>query len=203
VPLTFPKCISCMLTCPGYENCEEPEIRWLWQGHHKHKSLKKPLKIFTPYTERCAESFIASELEEPFYTSHALGSNSAPRAARAQFLARRLSHIKLIEFIPRVTLWRIGMHLRIQKSYLRFHKHAVDSEDSRLFFLKRLMETSPIFIYHQDMETLIKDTSAFDAFLGALTGYLESQGQTQLPPSDFPKNEAWIAFPKSEMRWFK
>ncbi|MEZ4871517.1 MAG: hypothetical protein R2827_04560 [Bdellovibrionales bacterium] len=73
VPLTLPKCIRCRLKCPGFELCTEPEILWLWEQYNSRNKKKKPKKLFTPYTERCSEVFIANELEEKFHPAHALG----------------------------------------------------------------------------------------------------------------------------------
>ena len=28
--IKLPKCMRCRLKCPGFENCKEPEIVWLW-----------------------------------------------------------------------------------------------------------------------------------------------------------------------------
>src|SRR5690606_33963824 len=71
-PLVPPKCMRCRLKCPGYEVCKEPEIKWLRSLYKKKNKKKNPKKIFTPYTERCVEAYISTELEEPFIRSHAL-----------------------------------------------------------------------------------------------------------------------------------
>jgi hypothetical protein len=52
VPLQLPKCLRCRLRCPGFEVCDEPEIKWLWKHYRKRNTKKKPKKLFTPYTER-------------------------------------------------------------------------------------------------------------------------------------------------------
>jgi hypothetical protein len=201
VPLTLPTCFNCPLKCPGYENCTEPGIQWQWVQNMKRDGVKRPNKIFTPYTERPVEVFVTHNLEEPFQMPHALGSNAAPLTARAQYLTRRLK-VKSIEFFAKLSLWRIGNALSIQKSYLRFHRHAIDSEESRDFFLKRLVEDEVLFIYAQDQKILVDDPICFDALLGALTAHLHVLGQTEKPPSDFPKKEGWIAFPKTVFNWF-
>ncbi len=214
-PLQLPKCIRCDLICPGFEACRLPEIRWLWDEHEARGKKKRPNKVFTPYTERCAEVAIANHLEEPFHPPHALGANAAPLAARAHYLARRITRKRvltpsrpdstdpqLIEVYPKLSVWRIGRDLKVPKSHLRFHRHAVDSDESRLFFLKQLMEREIAFIYQQDLKTLIDSPQAFDAFIAALTAFLKYRGQTVPRPPGFPKDEIWIEFPEEQIDWF-
>lgn len=200
-PLQLPKCVRCVLTCPGTEKCREPVIKWMHEAHKKRDRVKRPNKMFTPYTERAAEIFIANELEEPFHPSHALGANAAPLAARAHYLQRRLN-LPLIEFYPKLSLWRIGLNLKIQKTHLRFHRHAVDSDEARLEILKKLIEREIAFIYQQDLKVLVENSVAFDAFIGAITAYLKYRGQTEKPPTNFPIGEIWIDFPRTEITWF-
>ena len=90
VPLSLPKCLTCRLRCPGFENCNEEEILWMWDHYRKLQSEGVDKKLFTPYTERCIEQYLATELEEPFHLQHALGANQAPLTARALFLNRSL-----------------------------------------------------------------------------------------------------------------
>ena len=200
-PLKLPKCMRCRLKCPGYETCKEPEIKWMWKVHRKRSKKKRPNKIFTPYTERCAEAYIANELEEQFFPPAAMGANGAPLAARAMFLNRRLK-TPTIEFYPKLSLWRIGCDLRIQKSYLRFHRHAIDSDECREFIVRQLVENEVVFVYQQDLRNMIERPHAFDAFMGALTAYLKFVGRTEKRPKDFPRSEAWVEFPKEEVVWF-
>jgi hypothetical protein len=200
-PLSLPTCISCRLKCPGFEKCREPQVKWMHEAHKKRDKTKRPNKHFTPYTERCVEIHISNDLEEPFHPSHALGANAAPLTARAQYLKRLIS-TPIIEVFPKLTLWRIGQALRIQNSHLRFHKHAVDSDEARLFILKTLIEKDIAFIYQQDLRLMVENNQAFEAFLCALTGFLKFRGQTERPPTGFPKGEAWVEFPKEKIQWF-
>jgi len=205
VPLQLPKCVRCELECPGLESCQQPEIKWMRQMHRKREKSRRPNKMFTPYTERCSEIHIANELEEPFHPSHALGANAAPLAARAHFLRRRLMVAQaapLIEIYPKLTLWRIGLALNIPKSHLRFHRHAVDGDEARFYILKTLIDKEIAFIYQQDLRLMVENNQAFEAFLGALTGFLKHRGQTEKPPAGFPRGEIWVDFPKREIRWF-
>jgi hypothetical protein len=246
-PLQLPKCIRCTLVCPGFEVCRLPEIRWLWNEHESRESRKRPNKTFTPYTERCAEVFIANHLslvlEEPFHPPHALGSNAAPLAARAHYLLRRITgkeeprlgttlkvaalkarptkvskttlrttkstsrtkqvpqHPRFLEVFPKLSVWQIGRDLRMPKSHLRFHRHAVDSDEARHYFIKTLIEREIAFVYQQDLRTLVESPQAFDAFVCAMTAYLEYRGQTAPRPSGFPPEEIWITYPQERIDW--
>jgi hypothetical protein len=168
--------------------------------HRRSTAGKKPKKMFAPYTERAAELHIMHELEEAFYPSHALGANAAPLAARMQFLRRRLK-TPFIEVFPKLSIWRIGNSLNVAKSHLRFHKHAVDSDEARHAILKALLEKKLFFIYQQDLRLMVENSSAFDAFICALTAFLKFQKQTEGRPASFPKGEVWIDFPKQKLTW--
>lgn len=205
-PLQLPKCIRCTLKCPGFEACKQPEIRWLWNEHEARDAKKRPNKVFTPYTERCSEVYIANHLEEAFHPPHALGANAAPLAARAHFMARRLEQVKrapeLIEVFTKLSIWRMGRGLKVPKSHLKFHRHAVDSDEARHFFLKQLMERELAFLYQQDMKAMVENPQAFDAFIASLTAFLRFRGQTEKRPPHFPKGEMWIEFPVADIHWF-
>lgn len=200
VPMTLPKCMTCTLKCPGYEACDEEEILWMWEHYRKLEAIGGAKKLFTPYTERCVEQYLATELEEVFHVQQALGANFAPLTARAQFVNRRLK-LKTIEVHPRLSLWRIGRSLNIQKSYLRFHKHQAGGDEARLAILREMIRCARIFIYEQDVSQMVHNVNAFDAFVCALTAVLKFKGQCEDKPNDFPKNEGWIEIPKVDIIW--
>lgn len=200
VPLKLPKCIRCRLKCPGYELCSEPEITWMWDQFKKTKDKKKPKKLFTPYTERCAEIHISNNLEEKFYPAHALGANLAPLVARAQFIQRRLK-IKKMEVYPKLSLWRIGRSLGIQKSYLRQHKHSVEGEAIRRAIVAKLIEKNIAFLYAQDARLMVEHSYCFDAFICALTAVLKKAGQCEVRPKGFPRGESWVEHPVKKIDW--
>ncbi|MCB0341672.1 MAG: DUF429 domain-containing protein [Pseudobdellovibrionaceae bacterium] len=200
-PLSAPLCLNCQLDCPGYENCEEPHIRWMWNHFRQQKSKRRKVqKLFTPYTERCAELHISSQLEEPFHPSHAMGANAAPVMARAQFIQRRIS-VPTLEVFPKLSLWRVGRSLGIQKSHLRYHKHSTHGEEAREAIVSRLIEKDIAFIYDQDVRAMIENGYAFDAFLSGITAVLQHLGQCEPRPADFPKQENWLSFPKEQIDW--
>ena len=201
VPWRLPSCMTCVLNCPGYENCKEPHIKWMWDHFEQHGIKKKPKKIFTPYTQRAIEMHLANEMEESFFMHHALGSNSAPLLARAHFIRRRLPEsINVIEVNPRLTLWRIGRTLDVMKSHLRHHRAAFGGDESRRLFLHAMNERDLTFIYHQDMKQMIENSHAFDAFICALTGFLKYKNLTEKRPKDFPPYEDWIEFPRESVK---
>lgn len=201
VPLELPKCLRCKIKCPGFENCKEPEIVWMWKTHRARRETRKQLRLFTPYTQRCVEMYLASELEEPFHLQEALGANMAPLTARSYFLKRRLS-LPVIEVFPQLSLWRLGKHLGLAKKYLQTQGRLLRHEETRQEFLKALVERRLVFIYQQDVQRLTENRDAFNAFLSALTGYLSSKGQCEPRPRGFPDAEGWVQFPLENPRWF-
>lgn len=198
-PWNLPNCMTCQHKCPGYENCHEPHIEWMW--HHQDDKLKKkrPKKLFTPYTQRCVEMYLQTELEEPFNLHHAMGSNSAPLLARANFIQKRLS-ANCIEVHPKLTLWRLGEVLKVMKSHLRGYRAAFGGDDSRAQFLQSLNENNIAFIYHQDMKQMVENNHAFEAFLCGFTAFLKYKGLTEKKPKNFPSNEDWIEFPVKDLK---
>lgn len=200
VPLSLPKCFQCPHSCVGFEQCTQPELVWMWAHYRKYGAKKKPAKLFTPYTERCVEMYLATELEEPFQLPHALGSNLAPLTARAQYLKRRID-VPCLEVFPKVSLWRLGNALNLPKSHLRFHRHWEGGQTSRQLIMTKMMERNLAFIYDQDVKTLVESPQAFDAFLCALTGLLSHVGSCEPRPKGFPKKAGWIEFPKKIFPW--
>ncbi len=199
-PLSLPKCLRCPLECPGFEVCTEEEILWMWEQRKKLKSKKKNLKLFSPYVERCVEHWLSLEIEEDLQPQNAFGANMAPLYARAHYLQRRLK-MDCIEVFPKLSLWRIGRALLIQKSYLRFHKHAVGGEEARQAILQSLVNRDIAFLYEQDIRLMTKNAQAFDAFICALTALLKQKGQCEPRPKDFPSEETWIEVPKQDIIW--
>lgn len=199
-PWKQPLCLTCKLKCPGYEVCGEPHIQWMWEYNKEHTAKKRPKKLFTPYTQRAVELHLSTELEEPFHMSNAMGANSAPLLARAAFILRRLN-VPAIEVYPKLSVWRIGLSLHVLKSHLRSHKHSAVGEDSRRGILKELGEHNIAFVYDQDRRLMIENNHAFEAFICAMTAFLEHKGQTESRPKGFPKTEDWIAFPKEKINW--
>lgn len=200
VPLQLPVCMNCRLKCPGYEICQQPEIVWMWKHFRALEKKKSPPRLFTPYTERCVEQYLQTQLEEPFHLPHSMGANSAPLTARARFIKRRLES-PAFEVFPKLSLWRIGNALQIGKTHLRFHRHWDSGVESREAVLNKMMEKNLAFIYDQDMKTLIESPQAFDSFICALTGLLSSLGHCEPRPRGFPKRESWIEIPKKIFPW--
>lgn len=200
VPLRLPNCLSCKKTCPGIESCQEPHVQWMWDYTRKLHKKKKPRKLFTPYTQRCVELYLASELEEPFILQHAMGANVAPLLARALFIKRRIE-TKCVEVFPKLSVWRVGRALNVMKSHLRFHKHSIGGEESRREILQALSTHNVAFVYDQDVKLMIENNHAFEAFICALTAFLKFRGQNEERPAGFPANEDWVEFPKTTIKW--
>jgi hypothetical protein len=195
-PLKFPKCIRCQLRCPGYEKCNEKEIQWMWKEHRKRKKLKPRARLFTPYTQRAAEIYIANESGENVTPMETLGANIAPLTARASFLTRRLPKaIKCLEVYPKLTVLRVGGTLKISKSHLNHYKHQIGGDESREVILQNLVKRDLVFVYQQDFIKLIDNPHSFDSFMAAFTGFLKFNDQCEKPPKDFPMSDGWIDFP--------
>jgi hypothetical protein len=201
VPLDLPKCLRCKLKCPGFEACRELEIQWMWNAHKERRDKKKNLRLFTPYTQRCVELYLASELEEPFHLQEALGANAAPLTARSLFLQKRLN-IPTIEVFPTLSLWRLGRSLGLSKKLLQAQGRSLRQNETREQFLNALIEKRIVFIYQQDIHRLIENRDAFNAFISALTAYLHSRGQCETRPRGFPEKETWVGFPVEQPKWF-
>ena len=201
-PLSLPVCLNCRCGASGYENCPFPEVQWMWDVFHSRERAKRPNKMFTPYTERAAEIYIANFLEEPFHPHHALGANMAPLTARAIYLKQRLK-TPVYESFPKLTLWRVGRALKVPKSHLRFHRHSGEGDESRMYLLKSLIEKGIAFVYQQDVRILVENWYAFEAFLCAVTGFLQYRGQCEPRPQNFPKDSSWLSFPSERIEWFE
>lgn len=196
--LTLPACLTCSKPCPGIETCTEPHAKWLWKNFESTQSKKRPKKLFTPYTQRCAETYIATELEVPFQVSHAMGANSAPLLARALFIKKRLQY-DCIEVFPALSFFRLAKAIGLSAAQSQDHRAAFGGDDQRTHLLKALNDKNHVFIYNQDAKLMIQNPYAFDAFLCALTGYLKFVHKTEKRPKDFPKSEAWVEFPKKNL----
>lgn len=200
VPFHFPLALTAVDPARSYEFSTEPHIKWMWDYTRKLHKKKKPRKLFTPYTQRCVEMYVASELEEPFILSHAMGANMAPLLARAMYLEKR-AQLPCIEVFPKLSIWRIGRSLNVMKSHLRFHKHSIGGDESRRAILQALSSHNVAFVYDQDVKLMIENNHAFESFICALTAFLEYKGQTEPRPAGFPDREDWIAFPKPSIKW--
>lgn len=195
VPLTLPKCFDCELRCPGYEICNEPEMKYMRHLHEQDTEKKKPKKMFTPYTQRCVEAYWTLEEEEKLDIQHAMGANLAPLVARARFINRRLK-IPATETLPRLAVWRLGNQLKLNKSQLRSYRNSVGGEEARSVVLSAMAEKLGIFLYQQDVKIMCHDYHAFEAFICAYTGLLKYLGKTEPRPEGFPKHEKWAEVPE-------
>ena len=197
-PLTRPPCLE--HKCASIEACKSDEVAWMWEHYRRQSALKKNHKLFSPYTERWVDHYIATELEEPFPFTQTLGANTAPIWARARYLSRHIQ-VPMIEVNPKVSLWRIGRALLVQKSHLRFHKHQVEGDTARYAILKELVSRNIAFLYEADIRILVENIQAFDAFLCALTAVLQFKGQCEERPKDLPSTGGWIEIPKADIIW--
>ena len=199
-PWNLPNCITCKLKCPGYENCHVPHIEWMWRHQEDRLKKKRPKKLFTPYTQRAVEMYFATELEEVFHLHHAMGANTAPLLARANFIRKRLADVDCIEAFPKLTLWRMGKAMNLMKSQISDHRAAFGGDESRAQFIQALNDNNIAFIYHQDAKNMVENNHAFEAFMCGLTAFLKYRNLTEKRPKGFPANEDWIEFPKDGLK---
>lgn len=198
-PWNLPNCLRCQIKCPGYENCHQPHIEWMWRHQEDRLQKKRPKKLFTPYTQRSVEMFFATELEEVFHLHHAMGANTAPLMARAAFIRRRLP-FDCIEVYPKLTLWRMGKAMSLMKSQISDHRAAFGGDESRAQFIQALNDNNIAFIYHQDAKNMVDNNHAFEAFMCGLTAYLKYKNLTEKRPKGFPSEEDWIDFPIESLK---
>jgi len=194
VPLQLPVCLTCALPCPGYEACGEPEIRYIHHLYHQNEDKKKPRKLFTPYTQRCVDAYLAHYYgeQEPH---HAMGANLAPLTARARFISRRLG-LPSVEVFPRLSVWTLGNSLKINKSTLRVYRNSIGGEDAREILIRAFADQLGVFFYEQDRRMLIENNHAFEAFICAFTAMLQADGRVEKRPRDLPKSQSWLAIPQ-------
>jgi len=199
-PLSLPLCLNCGVQCESYETCTAEHNVWMRAAHLNQKKKKKRTKHYTPYTDRCVEYYVSHMLEEPFEMQHALGANNAPLAARATYLVPRLP-CRVVEVFPQLSLWRIGLGLRLAKSHLRFFKHSPESSESRHVFLREISKQGSLFVYQQDLHRLIDSPQGFNSLICALTAFLSYHGQSEEKPKNFPSREGWVEFPRQSYVW--
>ncbi len=93
--------------------------------------------------------------------------------------------------------------MNVSKADLRFHRHAVSGNEVRESILEALVDHKLAFVYDQDKKVMVQNNHAFEAFICALTGFLNFFDQTEGRPKDFPIKESWIVFPKEKLKWDK
>lgn len=152
--------------------------------------------MFTPYTQRALDLFLQELEEDNLEIQQALGANLAPMTARALFIKRRLE-LPTFEVAPKISVFRLGQKLGVNKTHLLNYRSTTHGEDARRTFLQSLIDKTGLFIYQQDLKILIESYHAFDSLICAIVGQLHSQGKAEPAPDDFPAKAGWAVFPKS------
>jgi hypothetical protein len=196
VPLSLPQCTLCELKCPGYEACTVDEIKFIRNLYQQENSKKKPKKMYTPYTQRVIDAWLANA-EPELDIQHALGANLAPLTTRALFISRRLS-IPCVEVVPKLAVMRIGQHLKVNKSQLKIYRNSFGGAEAREIFLNYMSEKLQIFFYRQDFKSMVENFHAFEAFISGYTGFLQAIGKSEPRPANLPASEKWVAIPKMQ-----
>ena len=194
VPLSLPKCVRCQAPCPGYEACQETEIKFIRDLYQADEGKRKPKKMFTPYTQRCVDAHLASQFGDFVDVQPALGSNLAPLTARALFIKRRLN-FPIYEVSPRISVWQFGLQLKINRTYLKVYRNSVGGEEARRVILHALADKWGVFFYQQDFKNMTENLHSFEALISAITAHQALQGKTFERPAHFPADEQWVEVP--------
>lgn len=195
VPLTLPKCHTCDLECPGYETCNEPEIKYM-RGIYQGSEKRKPKRLFTPYTQRAVDLYLQENGEEGIEVQHALGANLAPLVARARFIQRRLPRLHCLEVLTKIAVYRLGLELKVNKSQLKVYRNSVGGDEARKVILQAMSERWGVFFYNHDLKLMVENFHAFEAFICAFVGYLKHLNKNWERPAGFPRSEGWPELPK-------
>lgn len=199
VPLSLPPCVQCRLRCPGHEDCDVSEVQWMRHRFMKMgrgRDKKRPNRMFTPYTERCIEQYIQSEIGVDLASDHALGANKGPLALRGRYLKKRLPKALLKEVNTRVSFFRLAKSLGLRKSLQKNYRQLVKGDEARLQFLESLSEKDLCFFYHRDFQAMLKDLNAFESFLSAFLCFLSYKKKCEPLPKGLPLKKDWVLIPK-------
>ena len=90
------------------------------------------------------------------------------------------------------------MSKAIQRDYLDVEKGLRTRE---LFFESLSAKLPQLFIYDKDLETMILNISAFNAFLNGFMQHLVYKNQFEQAPKNFPHKASWIHIPKRTIKW--
>lgn len=196
-PIEMPKCLRCNLKCPGFDICDEPQIKYSRQILSDLNSNKKPQKILSPYTYRAADyylQFFCNEKQIKTEVHPTIGSNQASLLARNLFLKRRLS-CPVYETQVKISAQLVAEYLKMNKTQYYHLRDVFKGEDSRRVFLNHLIERKNIFVYRQDLKFLTENIHCFDAFVAALIAFFKYSKNVVTKPKGFPKEDLFPILP--------
>lgn len=203
VPLDFPPCTSSpKISFSSLDRSPDPQIKWMREYARKvSKGMDGGVLHFTPYTQRPIELYlkhsVVSELPEKlqFEIDEALGGSRAPLTARMVFLKKSLKGLMLLEALPKLSMARIGQHLKIPMRTLENYRSLERGAFHREEILEALTHQGKIFIYDKDFKKLSQNLNSFDAFICAYTGFLANLGKCEKKPKGFPTRSSWVEIP--------
>jgi hypothetical protein len=208
-PLTLPPCMGCELDCPGASACEVPAVSWLREElverARNPRNGKRP-KPIAPYSERPVDIYLRRFLDQGYGNIaliEALGATMATKAARAYFLKKHLFSddgipLNLVEVNPTLSLAMLKSEFSLNTRDLKYYKDLQEGAKVRMRILDRLNEENTVFLYEQDIGSLVASIPAFYAFICAYTAYLNDSKQTLVPEKGFPVDSGWIAVPETK-----
>jgi hypothetical protein len=185
---------------PFFKNTQEKrdESRWLEDLWARTKPKPRP---YLNYLNRPLDVWMRYFTPERFQMPEAMGANLAPLAARLQALVPDLPQ-PLFETFPRASLARIVSSSGLNRFWPKLYTDAEKGLVVREEFLERLLQLCPqIFLYDGDLETLVVDLPAFQAFLSAFSLLLHSKAQCDPKPDSFPESATWLLLPRQKIRW--
>jgi hypothetical protein len=200
VPTSLPLCVTCELKCPGYEQCKEPHIKYMWKQLQLLRNENRQAKIFAPYIERSVEYHLQLNFPKTLNVEHALSSNLSPLTMRAHFLQKRLNQ-DVIEINSELSFFRIASQLKLPKRFLNTIRNSNEGYEARQAVLKSLSDNDIVFFYHQDLAKLIEHPNAFDSLIAAITCLLKTVDQVEEKPKWFPRKDTWISIPLLDFSW--
>ncbi|MBL6991326.1 MAG: hypothetical protein ISR65_16195 [Bacteriovoracaceae bacterium] len=190
-PLTMPECFGCTLDCPGSTLCPKPSIKQVGKKidallqEHKNSSSKLLSRSLTrrlkkgllPYWNRPLDFWIWSkyydQLMELFSISYdSFGTTSLMLLSRYTYLKKHFpSTLSIYEGNIYLCMMQLLEAKIITKQNLQDFNHYIKGVESRLDIVMKLEKHLNLFIYKHDLEIIVKNRVAFDAFLMATIGF--------------------------------
>lgn len=201
VSMDLPPCIPCTRkSCPLPDRCTVPAVKWMREVSST-KSQKKQ-KAFTPYTQTPSEIWLRSVVlprlspKVSLEIDETLGGTKAPLTARMVFLKRHLAPLRVLCTHPKLSVVLLAEQLKIDPRIVGRYRKLDEGAQIREELLETISKGNGIFIYEKDLKMLSRNLSAFDAFICAYTALLADTGRCDPIAKGFPKDHAWIYYPK-------
>lgn len=197
-PLSLPPCFpACLEECNGYEDCAKPSVRWMNEECLRQRAENPKVKYFTPYTQRPVDlHFKYSGIPVEVLPDETLGSNSAPVAARAQYLRKRLSAFQWIEVWPKFSIYSLQNFLGIQLHECLAYRDVEEGLKMRKKIFNQIVIRTGLVIETAESDKCVANVHLLEAFICAWVGILHFMGKTVQHPKHLPLSSGWIEVPQ-------